>query len=419
MYKPLAELLRPQTLNEVVGQQHLIGEGKPLTALTKPKSLIFWGPPGVGKTTLANVLTKTWDCQAIKLSAVFSGIKEIKEALEAAENNMHGLFANPTVLFVDEIHRFNKVQQDAFLHHLEEGKIILIGATTENPSFELNSALLSRLQVYVLQPLSVVDLRRLLEKALLSLGDKLELTSEVYEVIVDLADGDARRLFNVIEVLANCNVSIIDLSVLQQVLPNSLKRFDKGGEQFYNQISALHKAVRGSDPDAALYWFGRMLDGGADPLYIGRRIVRMAWEDVGLADTNAQTVALNALSTYERLGSPEGELALASALIYLAVTPKSNSTDLALKQLKDFIRCSRSHEVPIHLRNAPTQLMHDLGYGREYQYAHDYPHHYVPNENYWPEDMPHQQFYTPTTQGLEARVVERLKFLRELDKNNK
>ncbi len=419
MYQPLAELLRPTVLNEVVGQEHLIGSGKPLSSLNKPQSLILWGPPGVGKTTLALVLAKTWDCEIIKLSAVFSGIKEIKQALETASINSCGIFARQTVLFIDEIHRFNKAQQDAFLHHLEEGKIILIGATTENPSFELNNALLSRMQVYILKPLQNSDLEQLLDRGLTNLNSKFELTADAREWIINLADGDARRLFNIIEMLANANINLVTQAILQQILPNSLKRFDKGGEEFYNQISALHKAVRGSDPDAALYWFSRMLNGGADPLYIGRRLVRMAWEDIGLSDINAQTVALNALSTYERLGSPEGELALASAIIYMAVTTKSNSTDSAFKQVKNFVEHNNSHEVPLHLRNAPTKLMQDLGYGREYHYAHNYPYHYVPNESYLPDNMPRQQFYTPNTQGLENKIIERLKFLRELDKNDK
>lgn len=419
MYQPLAELLRPKSLSEVIGQSHLVGPGKPLSLLIKPQSMILWGPPGVGKTTLANVLIKTWDCESIKLSAVFSGIKEIKEALEIATNNAVSLFGKPTVLFIDEIHRFNKAQQDAFLHHLEEGKIILIGATTENPSFELNNALLSRMQVYVLESLTTDDLSNLLDKALINVDKQIELTLDARKLILDLADGDARRLFNIVETVANCNITKIDYTALKQILPNSLKRFDKGGEEFYNQISALHKSVRGSDPDAALYWFSRMLDGGADPLYLGRRILRMAWEDIGVADLNAQTIAINALATYERLGSPEGELALANAAVYLAITPKSNSVELAYNNVRDYIRKNISYPVPVHLRNAPTKLMEELGYGREYQYAHDFPNHYVPNESYWPDNMQPQQFYHPTMQGIEARVVERLKFLRDLDKKAK
>jgi putative ATPase len=363
-----------------------------------------------------------WDCEVIKLSAIFSGIKEIKEALDLATKNYSGLFNRQTVLFIDEIHRFNKAQQDAFLHHLEEGKIILIGATTENPSFELNNALLSRVQVYVLNQLNKDDLTKLLDTALNSVTsnnpDNL-LIGNAKELILDLADGDARRLLNIVESIVNSGKLKISRDELKQILPNSLKRFDKGGEEFYNQISALHKSVRGSDSDAALYWFMRMIDGGADPLYLGRRVLRMAWEDIGLADINAANIALNALQTYERLGSPEGELAIANAIIYLAVTPKSNSAYTAYNKVREFVTQDTSREVPVHLRNAPTKLMSELGYGKEYKYAHDYPEHYVPNENYWPDSMPKQHFYSPSNQGLEKRVTERLEFLRQLDRDNK
>ncbi|MCC2624585.1 MAG: recombination factor protein RarA [Burkholderiales bacterium] len=425
MYQPLAEILRPKALDEVVGQSHLIGENKPLSILAngKPQSIILWGPPGVGKTTIANILTAMWDCEVIKLSAIFSGIKEIKEALELATKNYSGLLNRQTVLFIDEIHRFNKAQQDAFLHHLEEGKIILIGATTENPSFELNNALLSRMQVYILNPLTKADLSKLLDTALHSISNTIKkanatnlLADDARELVLDLADGDARRLLNIIETIANSGKVLIKREELKQILPNSLKRFDKGGEEFYNQISALHKAVRGSDPDAALYWFMRMIDSGADPLYLGRRVLRMTWEDIGLADTNAATIALNALQTYERLGSPEGELAIANAIIYLAVTPKSNAAYVAYKKVHKFVEKTGSKEVPIHLRNAPTKLMSELGYGKEYKYAHDYPEHYVPNENYWPDGIAKEKFYEPTNQGLEKRVVDRLEFLNNLDK---
>jgi putative ATPase len=414
MHQPLAELLRPQTLSDVIGQQHLIGPSGPLANLNMPQSMILWGPPGVGKTTLANVLVKSWDCEVIKLSAVFSGIKEIKDAL-ATSSNM-GLFNKPVVLFVDEIHRFNKAQQDAFLHHLEDGSIILIGATTENPSFELNNALLSRMLVYVLNSLTNDDLNLLLDKAIQYTKSSYE--PQARELVLDLADGDARRLLNIVEVIASHKINNVNKEQILQILPNSWRRFDKGGEEFYNQISALHKSVRGSDPDAALYWFARMLDGGADPLYLGRRILRMAYEDIGLADINAPTVVLNALNTYERLGSPEGEIALASAVTYLAVTPKSNSIELSYNQVRDFVAKDNSREVPIHLRNAPTKLMSELGYGQEYKYAHDFPEHYVPNENYWPDNMKKIQFYKPSNQGMEQRIVDRLKFLRELDRIN-
>lgn len=428
MYQPLAEILRPKSLNHVIGQRHLIGKGMALTLLAhgKPQSIILWGPPGVGKTTIANILTTMWDCEVIKLSAIFSGIKDIKEALEKAEQNYSGLLNRQTVLFIDEIHRFNKAQQDAFLHHLEEGKIIIIGATTENPSFELNNALLSRMQVFILNPLTRADLGKLLDTALDSLmkvsADKSNnklLVDNAKELVLDLADGDARRLLNMIENIVNSGKRELSREDLKQILPNSLKRFDKGGEDFYNQISALHKSVRGSDPDAALYWFIRMIDGGADPLYLGRRVLRMAWEDIALADTNAANIALNALQTYERLGSPEGELAIAAAVIYLAVTPKSNSAYKAYKNVREFVTNDLSREVPVHLRNAPTKLMSELGYGKEYKYAHDYPEHYVPNENYWPDDLSKQKFYTPTNQGLEKRIADRLEFLKTMDKSKK
>lgn len=419
--QPLTEILRPQQLSDVVGQRHLVGENGLLTRLLNSKkitSMIFWGPPGVGKTTLANILIKEFDCNAIYLSAVFSGVKEIKEALEVAERNQDGLFNDkPTVLFIDEIHRFNKVQQDAFLHHLEEGKIILIGATTENPSFEINNALLSRMQVYVLESLTYDDLSNLLERAIRYKG-KPELEDEAKKLLIDLCDGDARRLVNLYELLANSTDEVnIDVALVKSILPKNMQRFDKGGEEFYNQISALHKSVRGSNPDAALYWFGRMLVGGADPLYLGRRLLRMAWEDIGLADINAATVVNNALQTYERLGSPEGELALAGAVTYLAVTNKSNSLELAYNQLKEYIGSGGSASVPVHLRNAPTKLMAELGYGKEYRYAHDYPNHYVPNESYFPDELEIlPTFYQPTNQGFEQRIIERLNFLQELDK---
>lgn len=421
--QPLAELLRPKHLNEVVGQQHLVAPDAPLSRLIgqgKLQSMILWGPPGVGKTTLANIIIQSCDCHAIKLSAVFSGVKDIKEALEMAEENARGLFDKPTVLFVDEIHRFNKSQQDAFLHHLENGTIILIGATTENPSFEINNALLSRMHVYVLEPLTRSDLVLLLDKAiLLSAGDK-SISADAKELILDLCDGDARRLLNIVELVFNAaTTKIIDVTAIKQIVPKNLQRFDKGGEEFYNQISALHKSVRGSNQDAALYWFGRMLTSGADPLYIGRRLLRMAWEDIGFADTNAVTVVNNALQTYERLGSPEGELALAGAVIYLAVTNKSNSIELAYNHLRDYLKDAASHSVPIHLRNAPTKLMNELGYGREYKYAHDFPNHYVPNEQYFPDGLVPERFYQPSNQGFEARINERLAFLRQLDEKDK
>lgn len=416
--QPLAELLRPQILADVVGQEHLVASGSPLAnmlASGKLQSMILWGPPGVGKTTLANILINSLDYHAIKLSAVFSGIKDIKDALEEAYQNSLSLFNKPTVLFIDEIHRFNKAQQDAFLHHLEEGKIILIGATTENPSFEINNALLSRLQVYVLNNLTENDLSRLLIKALQKFPH-VKLTDDGAQLLIDLSDGDARRLLNFIDLLTNnASITIIDVPIIKKILPKNIQRFDKGGEEFYNQISALHKSVRGSNPNAALYWFGRMLTSGADPLYIGRRLIRMAWEDIGFADTNAVTVVNNALQTYERLGSPEGELALAGAVIYLASTNKSNSIELAYNKLRDYMNSANSLPVPIHLRNAPTKLMSELGYGREYKYAHDFPEHYVPNEQYFPDGVSDIKFYEPSGQGFEKRIQERLDYLRSLD----
>ena len=420
--QPLAELLRPKILAEVIGQKHLVAKHAPLANLLaagKLQSMILWGPPGVGKTSLANILMTTLDCHAIKLSAVFSGVKDIKEALEQAEQNARSLFDKPTVLFVDEIHRFNKAQQDAFLHHLEEGTIILIGATTENPSFEINNALLSRMQVYVLESLTRDDLQLLLKKALSYLG-KIELTPDAMELLIDLSDGDARRLLNLLELVGNSSgQSKINSDLIKQIVPKNLQRFDKGGEEFYNQISALHKSVRGSNPDAALYWFGRMLTSGAEPLYIGRRLLRMAWEDIGFADTNAAVVVNTALQTYERLGSPEGELALAGAVIYLAVTNKSNSLELAYNQLREYMKNASSAPVPIHLRNAPTKLMTELGYGREYKYAHDYPNHYVTNEQYFPDGMLESKFYQPSDQGFEQRIKERMNYLRDLDQQAK
>lgn len=420
MYQPLAEILRPKTIDDIVGQEHLVGVDKPLTKILEsgPQSLILWGPPGVGKTTIANILINTWQCDVIKLSAIFSGIKDIKDALIQADKNHEDLFNRQTVIFVDEIHRFNKAQQDAFLHHLEEGKIILIGATTENPSFELNNALLSRMQVYVLNPLNAHDLEILLNKSLKKLNVNIEFKDDAKLQLIQLANGDVRRLLNIIEAIINYDIKQVDTPALKKIIPNSLKYFDKGGEHFYNQISALHKSIRGSDPDAALYWFTSMIMGGADPLYIARRLLRLAWEDVGLADLNAQTIAINAIQTYERLGSPEGELALANCVVYLAITPKSNSTYIAYNNSNKFVKGTASAEVPIHLRNAPTKFMVELGYGKEYKYAHDYKDHYVPNENYWPDKLKKQQFYIPSNQGMENRIIERLKHLRTLDEES-
>ena len=419
---PLAERLRPKTLDEVVGQSHLLGESKSLRLAFqsgKLPSMILWGPPGVGKTTLARLIANTADAEFIPISAVLSGIKDIREAVERAELTLqhHG---RKTILFVDEVHRFNKGQQDAFLPFVESGLITFIGATTENPSFEVNSALLSRSQVFVLNALSEAELGLLLNRAQALVAVNITMTEDVREQVLAYADGDARRLLNFVESLFNAadgaNVTAIDEAFLQTTMASKLRRFDKGGEAFYDQISALHKSVRGSNPDAALYWFLRMIDGGADPLYLGRRIVRMAIEDIGLADPRAQSMALEACQIFERLGSPEGELALSNAVIYLAVAPKSNASYNAYNQAKAFVSQDSSRPVPLHLRNAPTKLMKSLGYGKEYRYAHHEPEAYAAGVDYFPDDFPPQQFYIPTPRGLEGKITEKLAHLRALDK---
>ena len=423
---PLAEQLRPKTLDEVVGQTHLLGENKPLRLAFqsgKLPSMILWGPPGVGKTTLARLIANTADAEFIAVSAVLSGIKDIRDAVERAELTLqqHG---RKTILFVDEVHRFNKGQQDAFLPFVESGLITFIGATTENPSFEVNSALLSRAQVFVLNALSEVELALLLERARLLIAENIRFSDAVKEQIINYADGDARRLLNFVEGLFNAatdlnknaaSVTEIDEAFLQTTMASKLRRFDKGGEAFYDQISALHKSVRGSNPDAALYWFLRMIDGGADPLYLGRRIIRMAIEDIGIADPRAQTMALEACQIYERLGSPEGELALSNAVIYCAVAAKSNAAYNAYNQAKSFVSNDKSRSVPLHLRNAPTKLMKALDYGKEYRYAHNEPDAYAAGVDYLPDDMPQQQFYMPTSRGLEGKIAEKLNHYKELD----
>jgi putative ATPase len=422
---PLAEQLRPKTLDEVVGQSHLLGEGKPLRlAFTSGKlpSMILWGPPGVGKTTLARLIANTADADFIPLSAVLAGVKDIRDAVQRAEHALQQS-GRRTIMFVDEVHRFNKSQQDAFLPFVESGLITFIGATTENPSFEVNSALLSRAQVFVLSALSETELGQLLDRALAVAGAGITLTTEVREQVLAYADGDARRLLNFSEGLFNAaqaaGIATIDEAFLQSTMASKLRRFDKGGEAFYDQISALHKSVRGSNPDAALYWFLRMLDGGADPLYLGRRIVRMAVEDIGLADPRAQTMTLEACQIYERLGSPEGELALANAVLYLAVAPKSNAAYMAYNEAKAFVANDKSRSVPLHLRNAPTKLMKALDYGKEYRYAHNEPEAYAAGESYLPDDMQPVQFYVPTPRGLEGKISEKLAHLRQLDQQAK
>ncbi len=418
---PLAELLRPKTLAEVVGQSHLLGPSKPLRLAFesgKLPSMILWGPPGVGKTTLARLIANTADAAFIPISAVLSGIKDIRDAVERAEHTLQQS-GRKTILFVDEVHRFNKGQQDAFLPFVESGLITFIGATTENPSFEVNSALLSRAQVFVLNALSEPELAELLTRARQLVAKEVRLTDEVQEQVLAYADGDARRLLNFAESLFNAalsaKVSEIDEAFLQTTMASKMRRFDKGGEAFYDQISALHKSVRGSNPDAALYWFLRMIDGGADPLYLGRRIVRMAIEDIGIADPRAQTMALEACQIYERLGSPEGELALSNAVIYLAVAAKSNAAYNAYNQAKAFVAQDKSRPVPLHLRNAPTKLMKALDYGKEYRYAHNEPEAYAAGADYFPDDLAAISFYQPTPRGLEGKITEKLKHLKALD----
>ena len=443
---PLAERLRPRLLAEVIGQEHLTGEGMPLRIAFdsgKPHSMILWGPPGVGKTTIARLMAHAFESDFIALSAVLSGVKEIREAIERAQVNRDNLNRR-TILFVDEVHRFNKSQQDAFLPHVESGLVTFIGATTENPSFELNNALLSRASVYVLKPLDDVALGKMFDHAVAVAmrgeGETLESPSTAYspepvegsgrtddvsieaeakQRIIGMADGDGRRLINLIEQLAtatgNSGTKTINVKFVENVLARAARRFDKGGDNFYDQISALHKSVRGSDADASLYWFCRMLDGGADPRYLARRLIRMAVEDIGLADPRALDITLSAANVYERLGSPEGELALAEAVIYLAISAKSNAVYTAYNEARAFISQDESRPVPMHIRNAPTKLMKNMGMGKDYRYAHDEEEGYAAGENYFPDGMKRPEWYRPTERGLEAKIREKLAHLRELD----
>jgi putative ATPase len=414
---PLAERLRPRTLDEVIGQKHLLGQGKPLRVAFESHrlhSMILWGPPGVGKTTLARLVAGAVDAQFIVLSAVLAGVKDIREAVERAQAARAA--GRGTVVFVDEVHRFNKAQQDAFLPHVESGLLTFIGATTENPSFEVNSALLSRATVHVLKSLDDAELAELLVRAQ-ALLNAPPLADAARLRLVAHADGDARRLLNAYEnaVAAAPGASLIDEAVLEKALGEPLRRYDKSGDQFYDTISALHKSVRGSDPDAALYWLARMLDGGVDPRYVVRRVLRMATEDIGLADPRALRMALDAAELYERVGSPEGELAIAQAVVYLAVAPKSNAVYAAWNAARSFVKQDGSRPVPERLRNAPTRLMKDLGFGRDYRYAHDEAGGYAAGERYLPDGMPDQRFYEPVDRGLESRIRERLAEWRRLD----